>query len=92
MIQNAKYENDYYAQLNGFNYSFGNLVAYYGTAKKLEKNLLQPYGLTMFDDFSNIKREPTPSPTTSNGLKRQARKYLVVYYQKDRIPPTTQRL
>jgi hypothetical protein len=52
-----KYENDYYAQLNGFNYSFGNLVAYYGTAKKLEKNLLQPYGLTMFDDFSNIKRE-----------------------------------
>lgn len=52
-----KYNNDYYAQLSAFGYSFGNLVASYGTAKKLEKNLLQPYGLTMFDDFSNIKRE-----------------------------------
>lgn len=52
-----KYENNYYGQLNAFGYSFSNLVASYGTAKKLEKNLLQPYGLTMFDDFSNIKRE-----------------------------------
>ena len=52
-----KYENNYYGQLNAFGYSFSNLVASYGTAKKLEKNLLQPYGLTMFDDFSEIKRE-----------------------------------
>lgn len=53
-----KYDNDYYAQLSDFNtYSFSNLVASYGDAKKLEKNLLQPYGLTMFDDFSDIKRE-----------------------------------
>jgi hypothetical protein len=52
-----KYENDYYAQLNEFGYTFSNLMVSYGTAKKLEKNLLQPYGLTMFDDFTNIKRE-----------------------------------
>jgi hypothetical protein len=53
-----KYDNDYYAQLSDFNnFSFGNLIASYGTAKKLEKSLLQPYGLTMFDDFSDIKRE-----------------------------------
>lgn len=52
-----KYENDYYAQLNEFDYTFSNLMVSYGTAKKLEKNLLQPYGLTMFDDFTDIKRE-----------------------------------
>ena len=52
-----KYENDYYAQLNEFGYTFSNLMVSYWTAKKLEKNLLQPYGLTMFDDFTNIKRE-----------------------------------
>jgi hypothetical protein len=53
-----KYDNDYYAQLSSFNtWSFGNFIASYGNAKKLEKNLLQPYGLTMFDDFSNIEKE-----------------------------------
>jgi hypothetical protein len=53
-----KYNNIRYAYLSEINdYTFGNLIAYYGTAKKLEKNLLQPYGLTMFDDFSDIKKE-----------------------------------
>jgi hypothetical protein len=52
-----KYENDYYAELNEFSYLFSNLMVSYGTAKKLEKNLLQPYGLTMFDDFTDIKKE-----------------------------------
>jgi len=53
-----KYDNDYYANLNDFStYSFSNLISSYGDAKKLEKNLLQPYGLTMFDDFTDIKRE-----------------------------------
>ena len=55
--------------------------------RKVKLRPTKPFQLS-----SNIKRELTPSPTTSNGLKRQARKYLVVYYQKDRIPPTTQRL
>lgn len=53
-----KYDNDYYANLTDFStYSFSNLISSYGDAKKLEKNLLQPYGLTMFDDFTDIKRE-----------------------------------
>jgi len=53
-----KYDNDYYANLTNFStYSFSNLISSYGDAKKLEKNLLQPYGLTMFDDFTDIKRE-----------------------------------
>jgi hypothetical protein len=47
-----------YAYLNAFNtFSFNNLIASYGTSKKLEKNLLKPYNLTMFDDFSNIELE-----------------------------------
>jgi hypothetical protein len=30
-------------------------MGYYGDAKKNEKILLKPYGLTMFDDYSEIK-------------------------------------
>ena len=53
-----KYSGSSYAYLNAFNtFSFNNLIASYGTSKKLEKNLLKPYNLTMFDDFSNIELE-----------------------------------
>jgi len=44
-----------------------------------------------FQLFSNKKESPPP-PLLPPRAKRQARKYLFVYNQKDRIPPTTQRL
>lgn len=53
-----KYDYVNYASLNVFNnWSFGALIESYSTAKKLEKILLKPYGLTMFDDYSNIEYE-----------------------------------
>lgn len=54
---NRKYDYNNWSSLSNFGWSFGNFIASYGTAKKLEKSLLQPYGLTMFDDFSNIERQ-----------------------------------
>lgn len=42
--------------LNEFNeWSFNSLLGAYGDAKRLEKSLLKPYALTMFDDFSELK-------------------------------------
>lgn len=54
-----KYKNSWsYYSLNEFNnWSFDALLGAYGDSKRLEKNLLKPYGLTMFDDFSDIKSQ-----------------------------------
>jgi hypothetical protein len=51
------YKNSWsFYSLNEFNnWSFDALLGAYGDAKRLEKLLLKPYGLTMFDDFTEIK-------------------------------------
>lgn len=53
-----KYDSNFYASLNAFSsWHFNSFMESYSTAKKLEKSLLKPYGLTIMDDFSTIEQE-----------------------------------
>lgn len=54
-----KYEGGYrYFELNDFSeWTYSSFMEAYGSSKRLEKNLLKPYGLTIEDDFSQIGLE-----------------------------------
>lgn len=54
----SKYNFTSYAYLNNVGeYQFNPFMDSYGKSKRLEKTILKPYGLTIFDDISNIKLE-----------------------------------
>jgi hypothetical protein len=52
-------ENSYssYSLISFGNWYFDALLGAYSNAKRIEKNVLKPYSMTMFDDFSAIKQQ-----------------------------------